>query len=606
MGWVANMNKISIRYRVYYSPNNITHTKRYLSIYIFLLISWLSLAQTNNNEDLFLKQRTIFIYNLIRQTGWDNIDQLKAFNIGVLGDDPITSVLKEMGDQRTVVGLPIRIKKYGSIQQIDNIQLLYVNNKFDYDIDSIRNRITGKNTLLITENYLFNESMINIIATNNIFQFELNEEFLNAEKFIVTPAIRQLAITSSERWREMYEDSEKNLDIERTKVNEQLEILEVHKKAINEQNVELVEQQEAIAKQTSLLEAQNQQLIIQKNKLGVLQSDYHYKTKQLDSLETYLDSQRRSIEHQLISINKQDSILNAQEANINEQLVLINKQGISLAEQQSTIQLQQRFNYLLIALFFLAFIALFVILISYRIKKKTNQKLLQLNKEKNLLIGVVSHDLRSPINQIKGLTNIMLLDNDVKLKDRQKEYLTTIIGSCERQIDMIRRILDINAIESKKINVKITKENLFDITNAVVSNFQLTAANKSIELNIQKPDNTPYAMVDENYLIQVLENIVSNAIKYSEKETKIDVIVGTKNDKVNIAVKDNGPGISKVDQEKMFGHYQQLSAKPTAGEDSYGLGLSIAKKYIEAMGGTITCKSKLGEGAIFELTFEQL
>ena len=105
-------------------------------------------------------------------------------------------------------------------------------------------------------------------------------------------------------------------------------------------------------------------------------------------------------------------------------------------------------------------------------------------------------------------------------------------------------------------------------------------------------------------MIQVLENLLSNALKFSEKGSKVKLEVKSNIENTYIIVEDKGPGISKEDQKKLFGRFQRLSAQPTAGESSIGLGLSIVKKYVEAMSGTIHCESELGVGTKFIITFK--
>ncbi|MHA7057401.1 sensor histidine kinase [Aquimarina sp. M1] len=101
-----------------------------------------------------------------------------------------------------------------------------------------------------------------------------------------------------------------------------------------------------------------------------------------------------------------------------------------------------------------------------------------------------------------------------------------------------------------------------------------------------------------------MENLLSNAIKFSEKGSEIQLHIYSKSDKTYMVVEDKGPGISEEDQKKLFGRFQRLSAQPTAGESSIGLGLSIVKKYIEAMNGQIQCESQLGIGSKFIMSFE--
>ncbi len=249
------------------------------------------------------------------------------------------------------------------------------------------------------------------------------------------------------------------------------------------------------------------------------------------------------------------------------------------------------------------------IILEEKVKKRTaevarqNEELLTLNEEKDMLVNIVAHDLRTPLHQMKGL--IWLLDIPaMQLTDDQEMYLHEIDNSVDRLTDMIGRIMDTHALEKNEIKLTSETVNLVELAQYMVRRFHLTSTQKDIELSVNAQKSNLLIEVDKNYLIQVLENLLSNAIKFSEKGSKIILHVKSKDQKTLIIVEDNGPGISKEDQKKLFGRFQKLSAQPTAGESSTGLGLSIVKKYVEAMNGSIHCESQLGIGTKFIISFD--
>ncbi len=244
---------------------------------------------------------------------------------------------------------------------------------------------------------------------------------------------------------------------------------------------------------------------------------------------------------------------------------------------------------------------------SYYVIQKRNKKLRWLNDEKNKLMGIVAHDLRNPLNMIIGL---MPLFQDVvkNNKDKNLEKYVELLGvSSERMRDMIDRVLDISAIENMKVNLKLEKTDLSELTYSSIHNFDVIASQKQISIidNIDKSSER-YANVDPNYLVQVIDNLLSNAIKFSDRGKQIEVSLISENNHHEIVVKDQGPGISEEEQKALFQAYTTLSSKPTEQERSTGLGLSIAYKFVKAMGGKIECHSKPGEGTAFNLIFDKV
>ncbi|RMB59455.1 hypothetical protein EAX61_07665 [Dokdonia sinensis] len=232
-----------------------------------------------------------------------------------------------------------------------------------------------------------------------------------------------------------------------------------------------------------------------------------------------------------------------------------------------------------------------------------NEKLIDLNREKDMLVNVVAHDLRTPLSHIRML--IQLIDmTSLELTEDQVSYLTEIDNSADRLSQLISRILDIHALETNQIKLKNQLLDASSVVQEVTKSFRLAAENKDIRILTTAQSGNHIIEVDKNYLIQVIENLLSNAIKFSERDKSIHIEVNTREDRTYISIKDQGPGISEADQKKLFGRFQKLSAQPTDGEMSIGLGLSIAKKYVESMDGSIHCESKLGIGTEFIVSFE--
>ncbi len=221
-----------------------------------------------------------------------------------------------------------------------------------------------------------------------------------------------------------------------------------------------------------------------------------------------------------------------------------------------------------------------------------NKKLSALNSEKNDLINIVAHDLKNPLSNI--INAIELIESD----EKNKVPLEIVEGSAKRLSEMITKILDVETIEKGLTNLKLVPVNFSNTLNTLLESIENQAIKKDIKihLNIEKD---VIVQGDQTYLYQVMENILSNAIKYSPFKKNIYVSLRSFVKIARVEVKDEGPGIPDKEQSKLFQMYQKLSSTPTANEHSTGLGLSIAKKYVDAMSGRIWCKSKLEHGTSF-------
>ena len=234
-----------------------------------------------------------------------------------------------------------------------------------------------------------------------------------------------------------------------------------------------------------------------------------------------------------------------------------------------------------------------------------NKKLKWLNEEKNTLMGVVAHDLRNPLNMIKGLMGLIEDTRDHLKAEDLTHYLNLIGSTTDRMSDMIDRVLDISAVENMKVNLNMVKTDLTKSLVKATQNFNQIASQKKIIIeNNFDSSRQEYAMVDSTYLDQVLDNLISNAIKFSDRGKKIKIDLKSQNGYKLISIEDQGPGISVEDQEKMFRKFTKLGARPTNNEKSTGLGLSIVQKFVAAMDGEIICDSVVNEGTTFSIKFK--
>jgi signal transduction histidine kinase len=232
-----------------------------------------------------------------------------------------------------------------------------------------------------------------------------------------------------------------------------------------------------------------------------------------------------------------------------------------------------------------------------------NNNLIEVNNEKNEFLGIVAHDLKNPLSGIKMLSKVIFdqADSDAVNAEDIKDLANEILKSSARMFELITNLLDINAIERGGVRVNIEPFDLEGLAHAVTETYRARAEAKDIALHFESAPPVWYAVADQNATVQALDNIVSNAVKYSPHGKNVFVRLRTleSSRKIRVEVRDEGPGLSPEDKAKLFGKFARLTAQPTGGEHSTGLGLSIVKRMIEAMKGSVWCESELGHGAAF-------
>lgn len=234
---------------------------------------------------------------------------------------------------------------------------------------------------------------------------------------------------------------------------------------------------------------------------------------------------------------------------------------------------------------------------AYKTINEQNIKILEADKIKNDFLANVSHELRTPLNAIIGFSEILSNQLFGELNEKQKEYVEDILVSGIHLLGMINEILDIAKIEAHAVNLNRTEFLISQAVNEVVNIVKPLSDKKVISINTRINEGKVYA--DFQKVRQILYNLLSNAIKFSSENENISVNVYFNNGYVFLEVKDNGIGIAKNDQQKIFDKFVQLENAYTKKESSTGLGLTITKELTELHGGTITVDSDLNKGATF-------
>ena len=218
---------------------------------------------------------------------------------------------------------------------------------------------------------------------------------------------------------------------------------------------------------------------------------------------------------------------------------------------------------------------------------------------KNHFLGIAAHDLRNPIGIVINYSEFLMGNTIPVTEEEQQELLARINRTGHFMLGMVNDLLDIANIESGKLELNLTRENLQEVIQTTITLNELFARAKSMHILFHPPDTPVMLDIDRPKTEQVLTNLISNAIKYSDPGQAITVSVTQSVKLATIHVYDQGQGIRPEEIPLLFQPFQKASSRSTGGEKSTGLGLSIVKKIVEAHGGVAGVNSIFGKGSEF-------
>ncbi len=233
--------------------------------------------------------------------------------------------------------------------------------------------------------------------------------------------------------------------------------------------------------------------------------------------------------------------------------------------------------------------------------EQRNDELRRLNDQQNAFLGIAAHDLRSPIGLIQ-MTAQLLLDSEAQLSpEQQTKFTQDILRHTDHMLRLLNDVLDVTQIESGNLSLEETPIELADLLAEAVKWHTLVATPKGTRVQLQ-PVIAGRVLADPLRVRQVVDNLISNAVKYSPPGSLVRVGMQRIDRGWQIAVKDQGPGLTPADRQRLFQDFARLSARPTGGEKSTGLGLAIVRRIVEAHGGQVGAESTPGQGATFWFT----
>jgi signal transduction histidine kinase len=226
----------------------------------------------------------------------------------------------------------------------------------------------------------------------------------------------------------------------------------------------------------------------------------------------------------------------------------------------------------------------------------------QVEQMKDDFVSIASHELRTPMTAIKSYLWLCLYKQQVTVPDTVREHIRIAYNATERLLELVKDLLTLSQLESQHLPLKTKSVTLRELVDRVISELTTLVESKSLKISVIQTAEDTSCIVDEGKVINILQNLLGNAIKFSPIEGEVEVVIGGDAYQVVVHVSDNGPGISKSDQERLFqkfGVIQQSYRKSP--ESGTGLGLYISQQFAKLHRGVISMTSTLGVGSTFTL-----
>jgi signal transduction histidine kinase len=238
----------------------------------------------------------------------------------------------------------------------------------------------------------------------------------------------------------------------------------------------------------------------------------------------------------------------------------------------------------------------------YRDLVEKGHQLEAASRHKSEFLANMSHELRTPLNAIMGFSEVLLERMFGELNDKQAEFTQDILGSGRHLLSLINDILDLSKVEAGRMELQCAPFNLPLTIESAVGLVRERASRHGIALNLAVDDGLGEIVADERKVRQILLNLVSNAVKFTPDGGRVEVTAVPVGEAVEIAVKDTGIGIAPEDQAAVFEEFRQVGGHHTQKREGTGLGLALAKRFVELHGGTIGVQSTVGQGSTFTFT----
>ncbi len=238
--------------------------------------------------------------------------------------------------------------------------------------------------------------------------------------------------------------------------------------------------------------------------------------------------------------------------------------------------------------------------------EETINTLHQQNNSKTKFLGVASHDLRNPIASICGVSHFLETERFGQLNESQREMVRCIIDASENMLNLVEDLLDVSKIDLDHFDLNRERIAPSAITKQTAKLQAPAAEKKAIKLTHIDTSNGAFASIDKRLITRAIENLVTNAIKFSPENTSIQIETRADTEWTYLSVKDGGPGIPEDEFDKLFKEFSRTSNMPTGGESTSGIGLYVVKRIVTSHGGNITVENRPEGGAHFQIQLKRI
>jgi serine phosphatase RsbU (regulator of sigma subunit) len=395
-----------------FNPNKFVLMKKLFYITLWLALSFSISAQKTGFDN---STRALYILDISKYVEWDDNIQNKAdFIIGILGTDTdfYWELFNMAKTRQFIQNKPIKILLFRDINNIEKSQVLYVNIKEGFKIKQVLEKTKGNNTLVISEGYEFQESMLNFIVVGGEPRFEVNEQRLNEEKLKVSQLFLAQAVKTREDWEALYNVTDKALTDEKVVTKQQ-------KTVIDSQRIQIAEQEKMILEQEERLRALNDEISKKQKTLEQKVIVLNQQEKQIVTQKDLIVQQQEEVNKQNLIITNKQKEIESRNGQIAEQDSLISSQKVIMFEQLKAIEKQRLLIYFTIIALILVSGLVYYIYRGYRIKKEANIKL----EEKNRLISAQKDEIQKQKE---------IAENQRDLITYQKKHITDSIHYAKR------------------------------------------------------------------------------------------------------------------------------------------------------------------------------